>query len=405
MDSEKPGESRTPGTPPPDHFLGSGLIDLLGRAGRRVGRELGFHGHDSAGASVPRKPPGAPPGIEHDARADTPPEPGEVSIDCLDYAPDHLEKTVVEDLETFFASPRPEWCQVRWLNVHGLHPYVIKQLKDHFRFHTLAAEDVLNTHQRPKLEDYADHLFLTLRMMTAEKDQLSNEQISVFFYRDQVITFQEKAGDVWGPIRKRLENPAARLRSQGSGYLLYAMLDAVVDHCFPILESYGDLLEDLEHHVIADPIPPVQRRIHGVKRELVMLRRNIWPLRDVLSALERDEGDFFTSYVRTYLRDVYDHTVQVIDIVETYREMAGGLNDLYMSSVGNRMNEIMKVLTIMASFFIPITFVAGVYGMNFEHIPELEWQYSYAVFWMVCLSMVGGLVVYFRRKGWIGGQG
>ena len=190
----------------------------------------------------------------------------------------------------------------------------------------------------------------------------------------------------------------------GAGYLLYALLDAVVDHTFPILESYGDMLEELEAAVLDNPRPEIQQKIHRIKRELGMLRRVLWPLREVVNDLHRGDNDEIPDSVTPFLRDVYDHAVQVMEIVESYREQAGGLNDLYMSAISNRMNEIMKVLTIMASFFIPITFVAGVYGMNFEYIPELAWKYSYAGFWGVCISIVLGLLVFFWRRGWLGGK-
>jgi magnesium transporter len=207
---------------------------------------------------------------------------------------------------------------------------------------------------------------------------------------------------VWGPIRERLNRGGARLRTYNISYLFYALLDAVVDHFFPILESYGTRLEELEEAVLRDPGPAIQQAIHSVKRELSILRRVMWPLREVANELQRTEMKLIDDETRTFLRDVYDHSLQIIEIVEMHREHASSLNDLYMSAVGNRMNEIMKVLTIMASFFIPITFVAGVYGMNFDHIPELGWHYSYFVFWGVCVSIVSGLGVFFWRRGWIG---
>jgi len=278
----------------------------------------------------------------------------------------------------------------------------VNALRQHLGFHTLAAEDVLHVPQRPKLETYDGHLFLVARMLSLREGRLHQDQISLFLFNDLVLTVQETPGDVWDPIRQRLERLGSRLRTSDASYLLYTLLDAVVDHCFPILESYGDKLEALEAEMLEQPTPEVQQRLHRIKRELATLRRVIWPLREVMSELQRDETEEITPAVKKYMRDVYDHAVQVMDIVETYREMAAGLNDLYMSAVGNRMNEIMKVLTIMASFFIPITFVAGVYGMNFEHIPELGWKYSYYVFWLVCLSIVGTLIYYFYRKGWIG---
>lgn len=380
----------------------STVIDALGHVGRLVGEGMGLDALALLRTGRVRKPPGASPGFEADQEAKTPPAPGAVEVQCIDYGPTRLEIKAGIDLDSLLREPRPDWVQVRWININGLHPFVVNLCVQHFKLHTLAAEDVLNTSQRPKLEDYADHLFLVLRMLSVDGRRLNTEQISLFFFRDTLITFQETPGDVWDPIRQRLQSPTSRLRTQGAAYLVYALLDAVVDHCFPILEGYGELLEDMEAAVLEDPRASVQRRIHAIKRELILIRRLIWPLRDVLNALQRDENGFLNDFVRTYLRDVYDHTIQVIDIVETYREMAGGLNDLYMSSVGNRMNEIMKVLTIMASLFIPITFLAGVYGMNFEHIPEISWPYSYPVFWLVCLSIVGALLVYFQRKGWIG---
>lgn len=325
-------------------------------------------------------------------------------VQCADYGPEKIEFRDVPDLAAFLREPRPEWARIRWLNVDGLHPYVVNQLRQHLGFHTLAAEDVLNTSQRPKLEEYENHLYIVARMLMMNDSSLAQEQVSIFLFKDTVLTVQETPGDVWDPIRQRLQKPASRLRTLDTSYLLYALLDAVVDHCFPILEKYGEILETLEHEVVENPSPRVQQRLHGIKRELAMLRRVIWPLREVVNELHRDETEEISPAVKAYMRDVYDHAVQVIDIVETYREMTGGLNDLYMSSVGNRMNEIMKVLTIMASFFIPITFVAGVYGMNFDNLPELHYKYSYVIFWIICLGITGALGIYFYRKGWLGGK-
>jgi magnesium transporter len=377
------------------------VFDELGLVGRAVLTGFGLDADERGRREAPRKPPGATPGIEGERGSDTPPAPGTISYACLDYGPDRMEAWDGDDLEGMLSRERPAWSRVRWLNVNGLHPYVVRRLKNHLGFHTLAAEDVLNTQHRPKLEDHADHLFIVLRMMTLASTGLRSEQISIFAYRDLLLTFQEEPGDVWGPIRERLHTPGSRLRAQGTGYLLYALLDAIVDHCFPILEGYGELLDELESEVLDEPEPAVQRRIHAVKRELLALRRNTWPLRELLSSLQRDEREFFDTFTRTYLRDVHDHALQVIDLVESYREMSASLNDLYTSAVGNRLNEVMRVLTLMASFFIPITFLAGVYGMNFKHIPELALPYGYACFWAACVFVVGGLAVFFRRKGWI----
>jgi magnesium transporter len=241
-------------------------------------------------------------------------------------------------------------------------------------------------------------------MLMWKDASLHHEQLSIFLFKETVITFQETQGDCWDPIRQRIQKPSSRLRSHDTSYLVYALLDAVVDHCFPILENYGELLEKLESKILEEPTPKVQRRLHSLKRELAMLRRVVWPLRELVRELHHEDTEEIAPAVKAYMRDVYDHAVQVMDIVETYREMAASLNDLYMSAVGNRMNEIMKVLTIMASVFIPITFVAGVYGMNFAFIPELGWRYSYAIFWIVCGTVVLGLLFFFWRRGWIGGR-
>jgi len=383
----------------------------LGRFGRHLGAQIGsqlrlpgLKPRAAAREEACEAAPGAMPGIESMANVNEPPPAGTVRIRVTDYGPDRVETREVPDLAAFLKEPRPEGCRVRWLNVDGLHPYVVNLLRARYGFHTLAAEDVLRVPQRPKLETYEGHLFIVARMMMFAGERLHSEQVSFFLFQDTLITFQEAAGDVWDPIRQRLQKPGSRLRTLGPSYLLYALLDAVVDHCFPMLEHYGERLEALENEVLDNPTTRVQRRLHAIKRELALLRRVIWPMREVMNELHREETEEIAPEVKAYMRDVYDHAVQVMDIIESAREMAGGLNDLYMSAVSNRMNEVMKVLTIMASFFIPITFVAGVYGMNFEVLPELHWKYSYVAFWVICLSITVSLAVYFWRKGWLGGK-
>ena len=346
---------------------------------------------------------GISPGIESLEGIDRPPEPGSFPIRCIDYGPGAFEEREFPTVDECIAAPRPPGTQIRWINVDGLHPFIVNQLRASLGFHTLAAEDVLRTPQRPKVEPYDGHLFIVASMLTWKEGHLHHEQLSIFLFKDTVLTLQESAGDCWDPIRQRLGRQGSRLRNNDTSYLVYAMLDGVVDHCFPILENYGERLEELESRVLDDPAPQVQRDIHDVKRELSALRRVIWPLRELVRGLQDDDSGNIKPAVKTYMRDVHDHAVQVMDIVETYREIAAGLNDLYMSAVSNRRNEIMKVLTIMASFFIPITFVAGVYGMNFNWLPELGWKYSYPVFWLVCLTIAGSLAYFFWRRGWIGG--
>lgn len=351
---------------------------------------------------APTVSPGTRPGIESFESINQPPNPGAVHLQWYDYDAEKFRHEESSDIEKLCASVRPEGTMVRWINVDGLHPYVVNRLRQSYDIHTLAAEDVLRTSQRPKIEEFAHHLFIVVRMLTLQDGVLQQEQVSIFLFKDTLITLQEAKGDVWDPIRQRLEKNGSRLRGMGPAYLLYTLLDAVVDHSFPILEAYGELLEELELAVIDNPKPDIQRRIHRIKRDLVILRRVLWPLREVVNTLHREDTEEIPVGVKTFMRDVYDHSVQVMEIIESYRDQAVGLNDLYMSAMSNRMNEIMKVLTIMATFFIPLTFVAGVYGMNFEHMPELTWKYSYGVFWLVCLGICVGLLYFFRKRGWLG---
>lgn len=292
-----------------------------------------------------------------------------------------------------------------WINIDGLgDAETIQTIGEIFGLHRLALEDVVNTHQRPKVEAYADHYFIVLRM-TSQPGATDLEQISLFFGKDYVITFQERQGDCFDPVRARLQSGRGRIRGAGADYLAYALTDAVVDAYFPHLEHFGDKLEDLEADVIQGNMSNMLvRRIHDIKRELLGMRRAVWPLREALGSLIREESPLIQAETRVYLRDCYDHAVQLMDMTETYRELASGLMDLHLSSVGQRTNEVMKVLTIFAAIFIPLTFIAGLYGMNFESMPELHWKYGYPVALGVMAVMAAGLLYYFKRKGWLGGD-
>ena len=303
----------------------------------------------------------------------------------------------------------PAEGQVRWINVDGLHPWVVKQFVDALGFHTLAAEDTLHVPQRPKTEVYDDHLFLSARMLRLHEDALSVEQVSFFLKGGLLVTFQEEAdqthhGDVWGPVRKRLKPRDSRIRNSGADYLLYALIDALVDHCFPVLEHYGDRLEDLEPQVIADPSPKLISEIYAIKRELALLRRVLWPTREMVSLLQAETTPQVQPETKLFLRDAMEHCVQLVEIIETFRDLTSSLTDLHMSAVSNRMNEVMKFLTMMGTIFIPITFLAGIYGMNFEYIPELHHRYAYPVFWGICVVITAVLLGWFYKKGWIGGD-
>ncbi len=344
--------------------------------------------------------PGSAPGIEQYLKKEDPSIP--ILITVIDYGEFGHQTHNFSDISAALAHPKPDKPHVRWINIDGLRPSTIDIVGKHFGLHTLSAEDVINTYQRPKIEAFDTHLFVIARQLQLADEKLKNEQISFFLFSDTLISFQEVSGDVFDPVRKRLENKTGRFRTYKADYLFYALLDSIVDHLFPILEAYGTALEELEIEILQDPSTLSQQKLFSMKRDLSLQRRVLWPIREVVDQLYREDSDLIHPDLKTFYRDIQDHTMQVIDLLETYRDTASGLSDLYQSSVGNKMNEIMKVLTIMASFFIPITFLAGVYGMNFEYIPELGWKYSYPVFWGLCLSATAGLAVFFWRKGWIG---
>lgn len=364
-----------------------------------------------AGLPLPRMAaqaePGATPGIELHELERMPSQPGDVSITCIDYSPEQHRREEVHDIEDFIIHHRPPWSTVRWINVDGLtDPAIIHALAEKYELHPLAIEDLMHIPQRPKVDPYGDanrskRLFIIVRMIELVKHRLQSEQISIFLGHKTVLTFQESRGDVWDPIRQRLTTAGSRLRNADASFLVYCLIDAIVDHCFPILEMYGDRLEEIEDLILAKPSRHTIGDIHQIKRELLLLRRAIWPMREVVQSLLREPHECFSETSRMYMRDVYDHVVQIIDIVETYREVGTGLTETYMSSMSNRLNEVMKVLTIITTIFVPLTFLAGVYGMNFEYMPEIPMRYAYAIFWGVCLVVAGVMVYLFRRRGWL----
>jgi magnesium transporter len=379
------------------------MTNTVGELGRLVGSTLGLPGHeDDSGNTVVTRAPGAPAGIEHLSERFERPDPGSIRLRVIDICHSQVDTQWFDDVDSLLESPKPEWVQLRWIDVDGLHAYVISQLQHAFGFHTLAAEDVLHVPQRPRVDAYSDHLFIVARMFSLRDERMVSEQISIFIKPGLLVSFQELDEDVWNPIRARLKMESSKLRQNDSSYLAYALLDAIVDHCFPILERYGEMLDHLEDAVIGSSASNLLQEVHAIKRELTILRKAVWPMRDVIAELSREELILVSDTTRTYLRDVYQHCVQVIDIIETFRELAASLTDLSLSMASNRMNEVMKVLTIMSSVFIPITFLAGVYGMNFQVFPELHWRYGYLCFWLLCGGLTTTLLWYFRRKGWFG---
>jgi magnesium transporter len=328
---------------------------------------------------------------------------------------DHASLTLIEYNEKQFTerplrheapeiAPPPPGL-VRWLNLEGLHDVpLVEQLGHAFAIHPLALEDTLHVDQRPKLDDYEHYYYIVAYMIRLDETQQSieQEQVSFVLGPNWLLSFQEgKTGDSFELAREHLRKSKGRLRKSGADYLLYALLDAMVDQYFDVLEKLGEWLEDLEDELIEHPDSKLVQRIYHIKREMLTLRRAIWPLREVINALTKNESELVTASTVLYLRDLYDHTIQVIDTVETYRDVLSGMLDIYLSSLSNRMNEIMKVLTMIATVFIPITFVAGVYGMNFDHMPELHTKYGYAAVWALMILMAGVMVYYFRRKRWI----
>ena len=323
------------------------------------------------------------------------------------YGPDQIEEVAVANVDELrpLIGRRP----VMWVNVDGLGDVeLIRRLGEMFGLHRLALEDVVNTHQRPKVEEYADHIFIVTKIVH-EEPALATEQVSMFLGRDFLLTFQEDVGDCFDPVRERLRNDRGRIRGAQADYLAYALLDAAIDEYFPVLERYGELVEGLEDAVMAAPTARIVSRIHLAKRDLLTLRRAIWPQREAINALVRDVSPLIAEPTRIHLRDCYDHCVQLMDMVETYREIASGLVDIHLSSISAHMNEIMKVLTIIATIFMPLGFIAGVYGMNFNaaaspwNMPELRWYWGYPFALGLMAAVAAGLVVYFWRKAWIGG--
>lgn len=293
---------------------------------------------------------------------------------------------------------------VSWINVDGLGDVtVFETIGNLFGIHDLALEDILNIDQRPKIEEHDGYFLIVLKMIYHNENDgnIEVEQVSMVLKRSVVLTFQEKRGDVFSSIRDRIRNSRGRIRKRGNDYLAFALLDAIIDHYFVVFEQLGEQVTACENEVISNPTPATSARIHILRNKLITLRRAIWPLRDVISELKKSESDLFSDETELFFRDLYDHTIQIIEAIETYREMLSGLLDGYQNAVSNKMNEIMKILTIISTMFIPLSFLAGLYGMNFKNMPELETTWGYPVLLGVMLCIAGLLLLYFKRKKWI----
>lgn len=333
---------------------------------------------------------------------------GPIQATLISFTEEKLEEVNIPTVNDLPKFDDPSVCY--WLNIDGISDVTwIEHLGHRHDIHPLVLEDILHTGQRPKAEDYDSYLYVVMKMLSynEETDEIAEEQISLVLGQNFVISFQEHPGDVFENVRTRLRTGKGRIRKLGPGYLAYALIDAVVDHYFIVLEKLGERMESLSEGLMDDPNPGRLNEIYRLKRELLFMRKSIWPLREVIGMIQREESDLFHAEVNIFMRDVYDHAIRVLETLETLRDMVAGMLDIYLSSVSNRMNEVMKVLTIIATIFIPLTFIAGIYGMNFDpsagplNMPELRLPWGYLGVWGIMLAIVVGLVIYFRRKKWL----
>ncbi|WP_425059615.1 Cobalt/magnesium transport protein CorA [Sporomusa carbonis] len=325
------------------------------------------------------------------------------NINVLHYNEDFINETYdakVSELSGLVTRPG-----VTWINVRGLNSKTVECIGQQFHIHPLVLEDILNTDQRPKLGDYGDYLCVILKSLVVPTgaDDYAAEQVSFILGPDYVISFMESlpgGRDVLNGVYERIKGRPGKIRRQSADYLLYALIDSVVDHYFLVLEHLGEKIETMEEEIVTQPRPDLLSRLHALKHDMLFLRKSVWPVRELVSVLERGEAAYIQESTLIYLRDVYDHVIQVIETVEIYRDMLSGMMDIYLSSVSNKMSEVMKMLTIISTIFIPLTFIAGVYGMNFDNMPELKWEYGYPLIMSIMLGIALVMVRYFRKKCW-----
>ena len=326
-----------------------------------------------------------------------------VRITVFEYHEELFQQREIENIDEYH--PSQDAAVITWVNIDGLHRLdIIEKTGKLFNLHPLTLEDIVNTGQFPKIEDYEDYLFIVLKMLyfNETSNEIEVEQVSLCVGSNFVVSFQEEIKrDVFDSVRARIKNGKGRMRKMGADYLTYNLIDAVIDSYFLILEKLGEKIEVLEEKVVNEPQEQVLHEIHRFKREMIFLRKSVWPLREVVSSLERGESKLIHESMHIYLRDVYDHTIRIIETIETFRDILSGLLDIYLSSISNRINAVMKVLTIIATIFMPLTFMAGVYGMNFKFMPELEWRWGYPLIMLVMASIGISMLLYFRRKKWL----
>ena len=325
-----------------------------------------------------------------------------VQIHVIDYNEKDIQEFDFQDIKKTF--PFRDTSTVTWINIDGLHDTgLIENVGNHFQIHPLVLEDIVNTDHRPKIDDMDSYLFINLKMIykTQDMNDIQSEQVSLILGRNYVISFQEHPGDVFEIIRNRIRSDKGRIRKMGSDYLCYALMDAIIDQYYTVLEHVGDRIEAIEDEVLINPTTRTLQQLHEIKNRLLFLRKSIWPLREIINRLERGEIKLIKTATRFFFRDIFDHTIQILEMIETMRDMNSGMFDMYLSNISNRMNEVMKVLTIIATIFIPLTFIAGVYGMNFENMPELKWHWGYFGILGVMTAIAITLILFFKKRKWL----
>jgi magnesium transporter len=323
-------------------------------------------------------------------------------ITIIDYDEHSFQEKKVKTIEECF--PFKETPSITWINIDGINDKeLIEKIVSHFNFHPLLIEEIQDIERRPKIEDFEDYVFLLLKVFQYDEilNEINSEQISIIFGKNYVISFQENPGDPFNPIREKIRTSKGRIRKMGTDYLVYSLLDIIIDNYFFVLEKVGEKIELLEEELVSNPKPKTLRLIHNLKQQMIALRKSVWPSREIIDLLQRGELKLIQRATKIYLRDLYEHTIQVIDAIETYRDILSGMIDIYLSSISNKLNEIMKVLTIIATIFIPLTFVAGVYGMNFKFMPELYLPLAYPIVLTAMLLIAAGMLYYFKKKKWI----
>ena len=323
-------------------------------------------------------------------------------ITLVDYSEEHCEKRLLSSIDE--ALQYRDQDSITWVTIEGLaDASIVESIGEHFNIHPLVLEDILNTHQRPKLEEHEDYLYIVLKSLTpnSEKFDIEYEQISLLILKNFVFTFKEKSDSLFSSLLNRIELSHGRVRSLGSDYLMYTLLDTIVDQNFGVLDQLDETLAALEDDIFTDPTPQMLEKIHQIKLEVIKMRRYVSPVRDLSANLLRNESELINPSTHIYLRDVHDHVMRIIESIETHRDILSSLLDIYLSSVSSKLNEVMKLLTVFSAIFIPLTFIAGIYGMNFKHMPELDWKWGYPSIWLVFLTLSTSLYFFFRRKGWI----